>query len=137
VKIFISQVPAEGLFLEEEIKPAELELETELIKFRSNLKIKAQVSRVIDAFIVELNMSAVLFAGCSRCLDEFEWEFNKDVRFSYPIDGSVSFIDLNPDIREDLMLDYPIKPLCSISCKGLCLKCGKNKNEGGCNCGST
>jgi uncharacterized protein len=137
VKIFISQVPAEGLLLEEEIKPLELDLETELIKFRSRLKIKAHISRIIDAFIVELNMSAVLFAACSRCLDEFEWEFNKDVRFSYPIDSSVSFIDLNPDIREEVMLDYPIKPLCSISCKGLCVKCGKNKNEGGCNCGST
>ena len=137
MKIFISQVPAEGIFLEEEIKPVELELETELIKFRTSLKIKAQVSRIIDAFIVELNMSAVLFAGCSRCLDEFEWEFNKDAQFSYPIVSSVSFIDLNPDIREDVMLDYPIKPLCSISCKGLCLECGKNKNEGGCNCGST
>ena len=82
-------------------------------------------------------MRAVLAASCSRCLEEFEWQFNKDVQLSYPIDSSATFIDLNPDIREDIMLDYPIKPLCKLNCEGLCLKCGKNKNEGGCNCGST
>ena len=137
MKIFISQVPLEGLLLEEEIKPAELDLETELIKYHSNLKIKAQVSRVINALVVDLKIDAVLAASCSRCLEEFEWQFNKDVQLSYPIDSSATFIDLNPDIREDIMLDYPIKPLCNQNCKGLCAKCGKNKNEGGCNCGST
>lgn len=137
MKVFINQVPSEGLFLEEEIKPAELDLETELIKFRSNLLVKAQVFRVINALIVKLNMHAVLSAGCSRCLEAFEWKFNKDLQLSYVLDSSATFIELNPDIREELMLDYPIKPLCSLNCKGLCIKCGKNKNEGGCNCGST
>jgi uncharacterized protein len=135
VKIFINQVAAsDGLFLEGEIKPAELDLETELVKPHSNFKIKAQVSRVINALIVKLNMRAVLSAVCSRCLEEFEWDLNKDTQLSYPID-SAAFIDLNPEIREEIILDYPMKPLCNPECRGLCVKCGKNKNEGGCNCG--
>ncbi|MDD5281536.1 MAG: DUF177 domain-containing protein [Candidatus Omnitrophica bacterium] len=137
MKIFINQVPQEGLLLEEDIKPKELDLETELIKYRSNLKVKAQVLRVINALIVKLDIRAVLFTGCSRCLEEFDWDFYKDLQLNYPLDGGETFIDLNPDIREEVMLDYPIKPLCSLGCKGLCVKCGKNKNEGGCNCGST
>ena len=137
MRISINQVPAEGLFLEEEIKPEGLDLETELIKFHSNLKVRAQVSRVISALIVKLNMRSVLAAACSRCLEEFEWEFNKDAQFSYPLDSSATFIDLDPDIREEVILEYPIKPLCKTNCRGLCVKCGKNKNEGGCNCGST
>jgi len=137
VKISINQVPPGGLSLEEEISPAVLDLETELIKFRSNLKIKAHVSRIINALIIKLNVRLVLSAGCSRCLEEFEWDLNKDVQLSYPIDSSVTFIDLNPDIREEIILDYPMKPLCNPGCKGLCAKCGKNKNEGGCNCGFT
>ncbi|MDD5042861.1 MAG: DUF177 domain-containing protein [Candidatus Omnitrophica bacterium] len=137
MKIFINQVPFEGLSLEDEISPAELDLETELIKFHSGLKIKAHVERAINALIVKLSMHAVLSACCSRCLEEFEWDLDKDVQLSYPFDNSIAFVDLNPDIREEVMLDYPVKPLCSEKCKGLCVKCGKNKNEGGCNCGST
>ncbi|MDD5252718.1 MAG: DUF177 domain-containing protein [Candidatus Omnitrophota bacterium] len=137
MKIFINQVPAEGLLLDEEIKPEALDLETELIKFRSGLRVKAQVSRVLNALIVKLNMSAVLSAPCSRCLEEFEWQFSKDAQLSFALDSGATVVDLNPDIREEVMLDYPMKPLCNANCKGLCLKCGKNKNEGGCNCGST
>ena len=140
MKITINHVPQDGLYLlEEEINPAELDLETDLIKFRSDLKIKARVFRITNALTVELNIKGVLFANCSRCLDQFEWELNKDVRLNYPLEASDIFIDLEPAIREEVILDYPIKPLCRPNCKGLCLKCGKNKNstQGGCNCGST
>ena len=137
MKIIINQVPAEGLYLEEEIGSAELDLDTALIKFRAPLKLAARITRITNALTVDLNINAVIFADCSRCLSEFKWVLDKDVRLSYLLDSSDVFIDLTPSIREEIILDYPIKPLCSLNCKGLCLKCGKNKNEGGCNCGST
>ena len=137
MKIIINQVPAGGLDLKEEIKPQELDLETELIKLRSPLKLAARINRITNALTVDLNIKAVISADCSRCLNEFEWVFDKDVQLNYPLDSSDVFIDLKPEIREEIILDYPIKPICSLSCKGLCVKCGKNKNEGGCNCGST
>jgi len=137
VKISVNQVPFEGLFLEEEIDPAELDLETELIKVSANLRLKARVSRITNALSVDLNIKARFHAGCSRCLDEFDWDWNKDVQLNYPLDGSATFIDLNPEIREEVILDYPIKSLCNPNCKGLCEKCGNNLNQGGCNCGST
>lgn len=137
MKITVNQVPAEGLYLEEKISPAELDLETDLIKIRTDLRLKAQVYRITNALTVNLNISVLLGADCSRCLDNFEWELNKDVQFGFPLETNTVFIDLNPNIREEVILDYPIKPLCKINCKGLCVKCGKNKNEGGCNCGST
>ena len=137
MKIYINQVPVEGLYLKEEIDPKKLDLETELINFRSPLKLCAQVCRITNALTVDLNIRAVMFSNCSRCLEEFEWEFNKDAKLNYSLDNNDTFIDLEPEIREEVILDYPIKPLCKLNCKGLCVKCGKNKNQGGCNCGST
>ena len=137
MKIIINQVPAEGLYLEEEINPAELDLETGLIKFRPPLKLAARITRITNALTIGLNINGIIFADCSRCLSEFEWALDKDVQLNYLLDSSDVFIDLEPSIREEIILDCPIKPLCSLNCKGLCLKCGKNKNEGGCNCGST
>ena len=137
MKIIINQVPAEGLYLEEEINPAELDLETGLIKFRSPLKLTARITRITNALTIDLNINGIIFADCSRCLSEFKWVLDKDVQLNYPLKNSDIFIDLEPSIREEIILDYPIKPLCSLSCKGLCAKCGKNKNEGGCNCGPT
>ncbi len=137
MKIIINQVPAEGLYLEEEIEPTQLDLATALISFRSPLKLAARITRITNALSIDLNINGVIFADCSRCLQEFEWGLNKNVRLSYSLDSSDVFIDLKPSIREEIILDYPIKPLCSLSCKGLCVKCGKNKNEGGCHCALT
>jgi len=137
VKITINQVPAEGLYIKEELDPKELDLDTALIKFGSPLELAARITRITNALTVDLNIRGRIFADCSRCLNEFEWVFDKDVALNYPLETSDVFIDLNPEIREEIILDYPIKPLCSVNCKGLCLKCGKNKNEGGCNCAIT
>jgi len=137
LKIIINRVPSEGLCLKEEIDPSELDLDTELIKFRAPLKLEAKVERITNALSVDLKIEGKFSAECSRCLEEFEREFEKTVRLNYPLEGKDNFIDLNPEIREEIILDYPIKPLCGPECKGICLKCGKNKNEGGCHCGST
>ena len=128
MKIIINQVPAEGLYLKEELKSAELDLETALIRFRSPLKLTARISRITNALSIDLNIHAVIFADCSRCLSEFEWIFDKDIQLNYALESSDVFIDLKPNIREEVILDYPIKPLCNFNCKGLCVKCGKNKN---------
>lgn len=42
--------------------------------------------------------------------------------------------DLDPLVREDIFLTLPQKILCKENCKGLCQYCGKNLNEGPCNC---
>ncbi|HYX91775.1 MAG TPA: DUF177 domain-containing protein [Myxococcaceae bacterium] len=43
-------------------------------------------------------------------------------------------IDLNPILREQLLLALPMNALCSEECKGLCGSCGQNLNEGPCAC---
>ena len=137
MKIFVNQVPFEELVLTEELDPGKLDLETEIIRFRGPIKARAEVSRISNAITVRLKLKANMVTDCSRCLNEFEKEFNKEAQLNYPLDSSTTCIDLDPEIREELILDYPIKPLCRLDCKGLCAKCGKNLNEGGSHCGST
>ncbi len=43
-------------------------------------------------------------------------------------------LDTDALLRDDILLELPSKFLCKESCKGLCPKCGKNLNEGSCNC---
>jgi uncharacterized protein len=43
-------------------------------------------------------------------------------------------IDLEPVLREQLILALPYAPLCREDCKGLCARCGKDLNEGPCSC---
>lgn len=43
-------------------------------------------------------------------------------------------LDLDELIISDILLELPHKILCKQDCKGLCPKCGKNLNEGACEC---
>jgi uncharacterized protein len=137
VKIDVNQIPVDGFTIEEDLSPKDLDLETEQIRFSSPLRVSAEVSRITNAVSVKLQVSAKLHFSCSRCLEDSETVFDKKFGLNYPVVKSDRFIDLNPEIREEIIIDYPIKPLCKASCKGLCLKCGKNLNQGGCTCGST
>src|SRR5262249_16892298 len=43
-------------------------------------------------------------------------------------------IDLDPLVREQVLLALPMHAVCREDCKGLCGTCGKNLNEGECGC---
>jgi len=43
-------------------------------------------------------------------------------------------IDIFPAVQRNLFLNIPMKPMCSVDCAGLCPHCGKNLNEGECDC---
>jgi len=42
--------------------------------------------------------------------------------------------DINELVREEIIVQTPMKPLCDKNCKGICPVCGGNKNENLCNC---
>ncbi|MDP2941401.1 MAG: YceD family protein [Candidatus Omnitrophota bacterium] len=134
MKVGISRVPFEGARLEEEVPAANLDLETEDVRFRSPLKVRAEISRISNALSVDLSVEALTCMRCARCLEEFEVPLRKRLSFNYSVGKLEREIDLGPDIREEIILDYPIKPLCRPDCKGLCHKCGRNLNRERCKC---
>ena len=138
MKIDINNIPPQGqLTLEEEVDASSLDLETDILKFRKPIKIKADISRITDAVTIDLILDYLMYTSCSRCLNEFEIDFKKSFKLNYHVNDLNRIIDLDPDIRDGIILDYPMKPLCIPNCKGLCSKCGKNLNEGGCSCATT
>ena len=137
MRINLNQIPAEGLRLSEEISPKAWDLATDSVLINEPLNISADISRITNTITAEVNVRGKLHLVCSRCLEEFVSDLNKDIKLHYQVAGSQTMIDLDPDIREEVILEYPFKPLCKADCKGLCPKCGKNLNQGGCTCGST
>ena len=137
MKININRIPPDSSTLREDIDSSCLDLDTDVIKFRGPIRAKADISRITNAVTVDLSLAASMYANCSRCLGEFKVDFKKNLKLNYMADRLNPVIDLDPDIKENIILSYPLKPLCSPDCKGLCRECGKNLNNGGCSCGTT
>ena len=136
MKIDINQLSSEENVFMGQCSNADLDIETEDLKLASPLEVKAIVSKGLDNINVLLKIKGKIEVNCSRCLADFFIDVDKEFYSNYPLKKEDSIIDLTPEIRQEIILDYPVKILCDKACKGLCLKCGKNLNEGSCNCKS-
>jgi len=92
-------------------------------------------------FKTELTDNIALFFGdaagkatlkCSRCLVDFNSQIK--VRWDLSVDERQEWAEVGKEIREQVILALPIKPLCHQNCKGLCPSCGSSRNIGSCAC---
>jgi len=133
VKLFLHQIPEEGLSSSVERDSAELDLDTNDVQIKSPVAIAYSVFLEQKELVAHLALQCRRGLVCARCLAPFEDDFSKEIDLAYPIAGA-TFVDLTDDIREEIVVDYPIKPLCQESCKGVCPECGQNLNEAVCGC---
>lgn len=98
------------------------------------------------------NMNLVFTIPCDRCLKSVDTKiqvtFEKEVFApTYASEGvSSEELDLEDGFMEgyslniehliysELIVNWPMKVLCTENCKGICKSCGKNLNEGTCTC---
>lgn len=103
----------------------------------------ARLTRTAQGLLVQVKMQATLLTECVRCLTDFMQPLVIDFTELYAFSrNSVTdsdllvpedaHIDLSPLVREYMLLDMPISPLCRPDCKGLCPICGENQNEVAC-----
>ena len=131
MKIKINDIPKDGITLEEKQDAAALDLARDDLKFVTPVSLSAFLTRDKDDVYAHVKASGRIEAVCGRCLAAYTIDFDKEFDFSYDVKGK-NILDLTDDIRAEIILEYPIKPLCRENCKGLCQVCGKNLNEGDC-----
>ena len=73
---------------------------------------------------VEMPIDVVLVTELANEENEDEWVF--------PLEANAA--DLEDIVRTVFVLNMDSKLLCKEDCKGLCCKCGKNLNDGPCDC---
>lgn len=104
----------------------------------SAIEVNGRMEAVLEGVYISGDITAQLRGECSRCLETFEYETVENFAelFSHePSDEPEEFAlvgdlaDLEQVIRDALLLDVSIKPLCMPDCKGLCPTCGTNLNE--------
>lgn len=92
-----------------------------------------------NALKVDLQVRVQVHLVCSRCIEEFICPLNLHLQESYNLveDQGIlqnETIDLTELLRENILLNLPIKPLCTENCNGLCAECGTNLNVLPCQC---
>jgi uncharacterized protein len=109
----------------------------------SNLLGWAHITRTAQGLLTHVAMEAFTQSECVRCLSEFDLHLQIDFTELYAFskaslgEGGMLLpddmhIDFSSIVREYMLLDIPISPVCKPDCKGLCPICGENQNETTC-----
>ncbi|MFH1622283.1 MAG: DUF177 domain-containing protein [Candidatus Omnitrophota bacterium] len=119
---------------QESLLAPELDLDTSEIRYKGSINISTEAKKELGVVSTKTHVSAAAELVCSRCLKQFDSVVEKNFDIQYPLDKSQQLIDITKDIREEVILGYPVKFLCKSDCLGLCPKCGQNLNEKKCEC---
>ena len=97
---------------------------------------RIHVERIGSELLARGRVSQRFGCTCSRCAERFSLEVAEPSFFAnYPAEEGTEFVDLTPEMREAIILDLPGYPVCREDCKGLCARCGANRNRETCACG--
>ena len=151
VKVDFRQIKPEGSEFTFAVSAEDVELSAEGVEFPEPVELALTATKTGDEIIFQGAVTTTAELDCSRCLERFELPIRSKMQFviqllemNSPQDSDdEDFIvlpkttqeyDLSERVREAILLELPLKPLCSVSCRGLCPMCGTNLNESSCEC---
>jgi uncharacterized protein len=107
----------------------------------ADLELDVQLEGVSEGVLVTATVSGPLVGECARCLEPFtsavkvrfqelfalaggaDLTDDSDDADTYRLDAS-GLLDLEPALRDAIVLELPLSPLCEDGCQGLCAECG-------------
>lgn len=163
LSVNIQDIPPEGLNLDCEVIPEWLDLPSDEGKVKGVFHWEGNLMKTTDGASVSGTLSGVIIRECVRCLQQYNDAisilcmavFQNNLRDTgyiaradqkstggdsleeddeeiYPCDGNQ--VEFGRMLREQVILNSPIQPLCRPDCLGLCQNCGRDLNQGRCGC---
>src|SRR5947208_14262497 len=146
--IDLLNLPGVPFSFEFTLKPEEADLEGEDVRFRGDVSVKGEIEEAESLYIVRGTIDSEQSLDCSRCLEPINTRSTIHFDVGYiPADNDVlegdhelslddldigilegNELDLNELAREEILLALPDQVFCKEDCKGLCVKCGANRN---------
>ncbi len=120
----------------------------DVVCFSEPVVIKGVLTNTKKGILFEADGNTEAVYLCSRCLERVKVPIQFNINEMFYPSGSVENekeaetfcddeMDLTDVIQRSILENLPMKVVCKEECKGLCPKCGKNLNEGDCDCNDT
>lgn len=153
----VLRIPDAGLPLEVAVSAEELRLpQAAEIVFPTPVRILGQLTRVAEQVYFQGTIVGMISTPCSRCVEMTTHDFEVETQVMFlPPSAAASRedaetvgledepdlyvhdgmkLDLAPPVYDQVVLAFPVQPLCRPDCAGLCQICGGNRNETSCAC---
>ncbi|MGY1617680.1 YceD family protein [Geodermatophilus sp. SYSU D00691] len=110
----------------------------------AEVRLRLRLESVMEGVLVSGEVDVPVVGSCARCLDPVEDTLELDVQELFAYEGSTTEetseedevrlvendrIDLEPMVRDLVVLSLPLSPVCSEDCSGLCADCGQRLDD--------
>ncbi len=134
--------PGTEKHLDLDTTPAAVGLHDERFRADEPVRVHLRLESLTDGIVVRGHLDSTWHGVCRRCALPASGPLRSEVdeRYQSVVTDPDAFeltgdeLDLVPMVREVLVLDAPVVPLCRDDCKGLCPHCGTDLNTGACGC---
>ena len=120
--------------------PADLGISVIGVPPGSPVELDLRLESVVEGVLVSGSATVQVRGECVRCLGDISGELEVDIQELYVYPGAEpdndlasrlegDLIDLEPLLRDAVVLGLPFQPLCRDDCLGLCVECGANLND--------
>ncbi|GID97490.1 metal-binding protein [Amorphoplanes digitatis] len=124
--------------------PADLGLELISVPTGSDLELDLSLTSVSEGVYVSGKVRGSLSGECGRCLNEISEEFGVEIAELFAYADSTTeettdedevgrmqgdLLDLEPAVRDAVVLTLPTNPVCRPDCPGLCPECGVHLDD--------
>ena len=124
--------------------PAEWKLELIGVPEGAPVTLRLRLEAVMEGVLVTGEAEVPLVGSCARCLEPVEDSLELDLQDLFAYEGSTTEatseedevrlvegdrIDLEPMVRDLVVLSLPLSPVCSEDCQGLCVDCGQRLDD--------
>ncbi len=150
----IKDIGDEGIEVRVDVTEAWLKAECPEIEMRPSsegVHLTGRIERTGEEYLLRGSLKGSIVTTCARCLEPATLPLDVPVTVTYaesagqegeeedaedqdilPIVDDV--IDVGSEIRDELLLALPMRPLCREDCAGICPTCGVNRNLTPCDC---
>jgi uncharacterized metal-binding protein YceD (DUF177 family) len=119
--------------------PADWRVELIGVPEGAEIELALRLESVMEGVLVTGELAVPVVGSCARCLEPIEDTLHLDVQELYAYPGSTTeatseedevrrlegdFLDLEPLVRDTVVLSLPLAPVCTEDCAGLCVDCG-------------
>ncbi|HLF17585.1 MAG TPA: hypothetical protein VI749_01665 [Candidatus Omnitrophota bacterium] len=113
MKIYIKDVRLEGIRVEYQIPSEAIGLAPgEYLQFIKPVQVYAQVDLVNDTLLCKTTVKSRYKSSCCRTLVDVERDWSQEFLLDFEIKRSTEFIELDDDIRQEIILSLPVRVLC-------------------------
>lgn len=103
-----------------------------------------RLESVMEGVLVSGELDVPVVGSCARCLEPIDDRLALDVQELFAYEGSTTeatseedevrrvegdFLDLEPLVRDSVVLSLPLAPVCTEDCAGLCVDCGERLDD--------